>query len=399
MDRRNGWGQRKYLIMVVWKYWNLEEISREECEDEGRCDIYFTRRILCRECGCWVIWVWKQPAGKTVTGGCSCLEERQWSTRGIWDQTSAIPDPLHALVFIPFSVAFCQHELNAVWWCVGTHRAFERHLLKISRRFKEMFAHCNIVSFFFFYKQAKQLARSQFPECYSLSRARLFATPQAVACQAPLSMILQARMLEWVAISFSRKPSNLVPQQWKHKVLTPGLQFAVDYFSLCNSFKFTGKQSRKYREFFYIHFFCTRFAVFSLSLFFFLCGPFLKSLLNLLCYCFCFFLLFICLFVESQLPDKGLNPHPLALEGKSPNFRWPCDLTLTFHFHALEKGMATHSSVLAWRIPGTEEPGGLPSVGSHRVGRDWSDLAAATTAAAQYVCCFWWTNIDTFGSV
>ena len=44
--------------------------------------------------------------------------------------------------------------------------------------------------------------------------------------------------------------------------------------------------------------------------------------------------------------------------------------TLTFHFHALEKEMATHSSVLAWRIPGTGEPGGLPSVGSHRVGHD-----------------------------
>ena len=46
------------------------------------------------------------------------------------------------------------------------------------------------------------------------------------------------------------------------------------------------------------------------------------------------------------------------------------DFTFTFHFHALEKEMATHSSVLAWRIPGTEEPGGLPSVGSHRVGHD-----------------------------
>jgi len=53
------------------------------------------------------------------------------------------------------------------------------------------------------------------------------------------------------------------------------------------------------------------------------------------------------------------------------------DLTLTFHFHALEKEMATHSSVLAWRIPGTGEPGGLPSLGLHRVGHDWSDLAAA----------------------
>ena len=46
------------------------------------------------------------------------------------------------------------------------------------------------------------------------------------------------------------------------------------------------------------------------------------------------------------------------------------NFTLTFHFHALEKEMATHSSVLAWRIPGTGEPGGLPTVGSHRVGHD-----------------------------
>ena len=46
------------------------------------------------------------------------------------------------------------------------------------------------------------------------------------------------------------------------------------------------------------------------------------------------------------------------------------DFTLTFHFHALEKEMATHSSVLAWRIPGTGEPDGLPSMGSHRVGHD-----------------------------
>ena len=46
------------------------------------------------------------------------------------------------------------------------------------------------------------------------------------------------------------------------------------------------------------------------------------------------------------------------------------NFTFTFHFHALEKEMATHSSVLAWRIPGTGEPGGLPSMGSHRVGHD-----------------------------
>ena len=53
------------------------------------------------------------------------------------------------------------------------------------------------------------------------------------------------------------------------------------------------------------------------------------------------------------------------------------DFTFTFHFHALEKEMATLSSVLAWRIPGMVEPGGLPSMGSHRVGHDWSDLAVA----------------------
>ena len=54
---------------------------------------------------------------------------------------------------------------------------------------------------------------------------------------------------------------------------------------------------------------------------------------------------------------------------------WETSLSLfTFHSCALEREMATHSSVLAWRIPGTGEPGGLPSMGLHRVGHDWSDL-------------------------
>ena len=57
---------------------------------------------------------------------------------------------------------------------------------------------------------------------------------------------------------------------------------------------------------------------------------------------------------------------------------WATSLSFfTFHFHALEKEMATHSSVLAWRIPGMGESGGLPSMGLHRVRHDWSDLAAA----------------------
>ena len=56
------------------------------------------------------------------------------------------------------------------------------------------------------------------------------------------------------------------------------------------------------------------------------------------------------------------------------------DFPFTFHFHALEKEMATHSRVLAWRIPGTVEPDGLLSMGSHRVGHDRSDLAAVAAA-------------------
>ena len=66
-----------------------------------------------------------------------------------------------------------------------------------------------------------------------------------------------------------------------------------------------------------------------------------------------------------------------TVHGVAKSWTQLSDFTFTFHFHALEKEMATHSSVLAWRIPGTVEPGGLPSMGSHRVGHDWSDLAAA----------------------
>ena len=61
--------------------------------------------------------------------------------------------------------------------------------------------------------------------------------------------------------------------------------------------------------------------------------------------------------------------HGVAKSRTRPQTR-PSDFTFTFHFHALEKEMETHSSVLAWRIPGTGEPGGLPSMGSHRVRHD-----------------------------
>ena len=59
-----------------------------------------------------------------------------------------------------------------------------------------------------------------------------------------------------------------------------------------------------------------------------------------------------------------------AVHGVTKSQTQLSDFAFTFHFHALEKEMATHSRVLAWRIPGTGEPGGLPSMGSHRVGHD-----------------------------
>ena len=96
------------------------------------------------------------------------------------------------------------------------------------------------------------------------------------------------------------------------------------------------------------------------------------------------------------LTEKAMATHSSTLAWKIPRTEEPGRLqsvgslrvehdwttslscfTFMFHFHALEKEMAPHSSALAWRIPGTGEPGGLPSMGSHRVGHDWSDLAAA----------------------
>ena len=78
--------------------------------------------------------------------------------------------------------------------------------------------------------------------------------------------------------------------------------------------------------------------------------------------------------LENPMDGGAWKP---AVHGVTEDWTRLSDFTFTFHFHALEKEMATHSSVLAWRIPGTGEPGGLPSMGSHRVGHDCSDSAAA----------------------
>ena len=100
----------------------------------------------------------------------------------------------------------------------------------------------------------------------------------------------------------------------------------------------------------------------------------------------------IVLLTYNRHPDREGNGTPLqysclenpmdgawwaAIHGVTKSWTRLSDFTFTFQFHALEKEMATHSSVLAWRIPGTGEPGGLPSLVSHRVGHDWSNSAAA----------------------
>ena len=74
-----------------------------------------------------------------------------------------------------------------------------------------------------------------------------------------------------------------------------------------------------------------------------------------------------------------------AVHGVATSQTQLSDFTFTFHFHALVEEMATHSRILAWRIPGMGEPGGLPSMGSHTVGHDWSDLAAAAAAAVDFI--------------
>ena len=99
---------------------------------------------------------------------------------------------------------------------------------------------------------------------------------------------------------------------------------------------------------------------------------------------------------QTTLPEKAMATHSSTLAWKIPRTEEPGRLQsmgsqrvghdwvtslFTFHFHTLEKEMATHSSVLAWRIPGMGEPAVLRSMGSHRVRHDWSDLAAAAAAS------------------
>ena len=75
-------------------------------------------------------------------------------------------------------------------------------------------------------------------------------------------------------------------------------------------------------------------------------------------------------YLHSIYIGLGIISNQAPVHGVAKSRARLSDFIFTFHFHALEKEMATHSSVLAWRIPGTEEPSGLPSMESHRVGHD-----------------------------
>ena len=101
--------------------------------------------------------------------------------------------------------------------------------------------------------------------------------------------------------------------------------------------------------------------------------------------CYTHAIYFLCYFIKLMPSNHGTPLQYSCLENPMDGGAWWAavhgvvksrtqlsDFIFTFHFLTLEKEMVTHSSVLAWRIPGTGEPGGLPSMGSHRVGHDWA---------------------------
>ena len=118
---------------------------------------------------------------------------------------------------------------------------------------------------------------------------------------------------------------------------------------------------------------------------FFVDSMYLSHFFNSFCQSFPLTGMFIPFMLYYNRSEKAMAPHSSTLAWKNPmdgGAWWAAvhgvaksrtrlsDFTFAFHFHALEREMATHSSVLAWRIPGMGEPGGLPSMGSHRVGHE-----------------------------
>ena len=117
-----------------------------------------------------------------------------------------------------------------------------------------------------------------------------------------------------------------------------------------------------------------------------------------------FFFFTVSIFAFSSMSYKEGNGTPLqysclensmdggawkaAVHGVVKSQTWLSNFTFSFHFHALEKEMATHSRVLVWRIPGTVEPGGLPSMGSHKVGHNWVTNIFTSFFARHTILCW-----------
>ena len=97
-----------------------------------------------------------------------------------------------------------------------------------------------------------------------------------------------------------------------------------------------------------------------------------------------------------KIPGKDRGAWWAAVHGVAKNRTRLSDFPFTFPFHELKKEMATHSSVLAWRVPGTGKLGGLLSMGSHRVGHNWSNLGAAYTYFDQFKFSVFWDYENNF---
>ena len=209
-----------------------------------------------------------------------------------------------------------------------------------------------------------------------------------VDCSLPGSSvhgIFQARVLEWGAIAFSRRILEWVAYPFFSRTSPPRNQMGLLHCrwildSIINWAGYLISDSKGVRKIKNLRMSIVEKWLYISTLRAFSVALWYKDLFNV-----------------TQLPKGEDNGNPLqysclenpmdggawwaAIHGVSKGRTWLSDFTFTFHFHALEKEMATHSSVLAWRIPGMAEPGGLPSMGSHRVGHDWSDLAAAAATA------------------
>ena len=228
---------------------------------------------------------------------------------------------------------------------------------------------------------------SQFSSVQSLSRVRLFATPWTVAHQASLSITNSWSLLKLMSIKLVMSSNHLM-LCWPLRLLSsifPSIRVFCNKsvlrirWSKYWSFSFSISPSNEYSWPFSLRIdWFNLFAV--LGLF--------KSLLQhhsskpSIFQCSAF--LIVQLFCNGNPLQYSCLENPMdggawwaIVHGFAKSRTQLTDFPFTFDFHALEKEMATHSSVLAWRIPGKAEPGGLPSMWSHRVGHYWSDLAAA----------------------